>query len=722
MRFGLYPKFILTLVAISVLPVAFVGLRLVGINQKGIQAAVLELHYKLAQKIAERVETYLQTTDEKILFAMQMLEKNLDWQDKQVLLQSLIESHNEIGKIAILNPQGKEVLKVYNPSLLEESKLSDQGRDPEYIASQQTQKKTMRLTPSGVLPHLEMYYPLRRGFGMYVLILPKKLWKEIQEERVGGSGFVFIVNRQGNPVFYPANLINPDQIGSISQRPMVRQALGALAVGSAEFKDDKAEEQVGSFAPISSLGGAVLLQQPKAEAYLAATQIKRQAILFLWLIGFFALGGATYLAGQLSKPILALTKGAEAVARGDFSKGVDASSNDELQDLADTFNRMRLRLREYAQIQVDRIISEQKKTEAILFSIADGILMTDFEGRIQLVNRRARTVLGIPDGPIPENQTIQSLIPDSRIQKILLEVIQNPQENLYRELDFSTDQFKLVLNVSSQTVVAPGKETSMGVVTALHDVTLEKELSKMKEEFLQSITHDLRNPMGAIRGFLEFLLKEIPGPLNPQQKKMIESIDRASFRLLAMINNILDIAKMEAGKMDLKLISCSVTEVATRMIELMESLARRKNIHLEVHAVGPVSLVVDEGLLERVFTNLLGNAIKFTPEDGKVKIHVEDRADAVLCCVEDSGEGIPAEFVQTIFDKFIQVKTQKTGGTGLGLTICKYVVEAHGGKIWAESAVGKGSKFFFSLPKRPRMSEAVVSVPGTETLQTQPRS
>jgi signal transduction histidine kinase len=167
-----------------------------------------------------------------------------------------------------------------------------------------------------------------------------------------------------------------------------------------------------------------------------------------------------------------------------------------------------------------------------------------------------------------------------------------------------------------------------------------------------------------------------------------------------MINNILDVAKMEAGKMELKLAPTNMREVAARVIELMESLGQRKHIKFEIE--GPEQLIVsaDVGLMERMFTNLIGNAIKFTPDNGVITTGIAEEADGtVRAWVKDTGDGIPPEYLDKVFEKFEQVKGQKAGGTGLGLTICKYVASAHLGKVWVESELGHGSKFIFSFPK-----------------------
>jgi len=165
-----------------------------------------------------------------------------------------------------------------------------------------------------------------------------------------------------------------------------------------------------------------------------------------------------------------------------------------------------------------------------------------------------------------------------------------------------------------------------------------------------------------------------------------------------MINNILDAAKMRAGKMEINLSTFDIREVAARVLDLMESLGQRKKIKFAVDSPREMTVIGDANLLERVFTNLVGNSIKFTPEEGTITIGIRKEERVLRAWVEDTGDGIPLDYIGKVFEKFEQVKGQKAGGTGLGLTISKNVVEAHKGKIWAEYREGKGALFVFTLP------------------------
>ncbi|MDE2293253.1 MAG: PAS domain-containing protein, partial [Elusimicrobia bacterium] len=454
---------------------------------------------------------------------------------------------------------------------------------------------------------------------------------------------------------------------------------------------------VGAYAPVPDIGGAVIIQQPKDEAYLAAARMKRTAAVVIALVCLLVLAAAVWLARTLTRPLLTLTQAAEMVAHGGFPGDVMLGTGDELQEFADTFNRMVARLRGYAEMQVDRLVLEQKKTEAILFSIADGILMADNDGNVQLANRKSKEMMGVEEA---EGRPLEEVLPkDSPLRQAILDAVSHPDVQSVVEVDLSGEDRRLFVRVSAQRLVSPAKGAVLGVVAALHDVTFEKELDKMKEEFLHSITHDLRNPLGSIVGFLEFLRKGVVGVLNPQQKGMVDSMLKSANRLMTLVNNILDVAKMETHELELNLREASLAGLASHSIEILASLAQRRGIVIELDAAEEFTLVCDPDQIERVITNLLGNAIKFAPDDGRIVVHVVDLGPEMRVCVEDNGPGIPATHLDKIFAKFEQVPGQKRGGTGLGLTICKRFVEAHKGRIWVESELGKGARFYFTVPK-----------------------
>jgi len=269
-----------------------------------------------------------------------------------------------------------------------------------------------------------------------------------------------------------------------------------------------------------------------------------------------------------------------------------------------------------------------------------------------------------------------------------------------KEIDLSQGLYRKFIKTGTN-IVKTEKGKNLGVVTVLRDVTLEKEIEKMKEDFVHSITHDLRSPMTSVRGFVEVLLDGSAGKINEEQREFLKIIDASSRKLLGMINNILDVAKLETGKMKLNLTEFDTKETVERVVKIMEPQAVKSGVKLSSQGFDSFPMIrADSDLMERVIMNLVSNVIKFTPSEGRVDIIGQDLPDRIQIAVVDTGQGIPPDYLEKVFDKFQQVETGgEKRGSGLGLTIAKYGVEAHLGKIWVESEIGKGSRFSFWLPK-----------------------
>ncbi len=226
-----------------------------------------------------------------------------------------------------------------------------------------------------------------------------------------------------------------------------------------------------------------------------------------------------------------------------------------------------------------------------------------------------------------------------------------------------------------------------------------RKLEEMRDGLIHIVVHDMRSPLNGISGFLE-LIEMIDGnSLSPKGKTYMANARQSTRRLLEMVNSLLDISKMEAGKLELHRSEVDLVAIAREAIAQAESQRGARTVTVEAPADLPQASV-DAELVFRIFQNLIGNALKFTPADGTVKISLAVDNGQIRCVIADNGPGIPAEFHQRIFEKFGQVHADRQRlGTGLGLNFCKLAVEAHGGRIGLESEAGKGSRFWFSLPR-----------------------
>ena len=694
MKLRLLHKFVAVLALVSVLPMVLLGLRLISLGQLGVRTAIMELNLTAADKISSEFNAYIRSADTGLRSAMSAMAR-MDWENKQILLAALLETRREIKQLSVLSKDGAEIVKIISPFDGGSGELAKYSGTAGFKAARAGNR---HLSVDGKTRRAVLYYPFGKDLVLRSELDLPSFIDSLDLKRVGSEGFPVILDASGAPIAWPGDMPAAAAAAAAGWE-ISKNAVKSLSSGSAEFKDAYGREMLGAYSSISELGGAVVVSQPREGAYRYAMFMRKQAVYAVLVFLAVAVAAGWFLSRSLTKPITVLTRAAEYVAVGDFSRKAEVDTSDELKDLAETFNNMVSQLKSYSDMQVDRIIREQKNTEAILFSTEDGIVMTDMAGRVQVVNRKARSVLGIGQLESVEGRLLEALLVSEAIKEPVLDVFGSRAEKYHREIEILQEHSRRFFKCFAMPITAPGRPEPLGRLIGFYDITLDKELARIKDEFLQSITHDLRNPMGAIKGFVEFLIKEIPGPVNEQQKKMLVSIDRASFRLLGMINNILDSAKMEAGKMYIGLSPVNLMDVAVRVNTLMESLGQRKHIRFELEGPEQTLVNADTGLMERMFTNLVGNAIKFTPEDGIITTGISDDGDHITAWVRDTGDGIPPEYLDRVFEKFEQVKGQKAGGTGLGLTICKYVVTAHLGKMWAESEPGKGAKFIFTIPK-----------------------
>ncbi len=420
------------------------------------------------------------------------------------------------------------------------------------------------------------------------------------------------------------------------------------------------------------------------------------------------LGVAYGFARHLTRPVHALMQGAERISKRDFSTFVQIDTHDELQDLADAFNSMCEDLKQYSNVHVDEVMGEQAKTEGVIAASEDGIILTDDDGQVQLINPKALSMLELEEGKEAlSGRPIWSFVKHDKLAIAIRESIEGDGPKSKIEVNLSTDSTRRYYLITSSIINAPeGSGTTYWFMIQVRNVTAEKELDQLKDDFLQSLTHDLRSPMTAVRGYLQVLGEEMAGPLNDEQKKMIHIMENASTKLLHIVSNLLDSAKMSAGKLKLSISDCNLRQVLPNTVEIFHTEAAKKKITLTLDMPEQVRQIkLDTHLLERVIINLIGNAIKFTPEGGFITVKVVDLSDRVQIQVTDTGNGMPAEFLNKIFKKFEQASGTR-GGTGLGLSICKFVVDEHYGEIGVRSKQGEGTTFTFSIPRGLEQNES----------------
>jgi len=346
---------------------------------------------------------------------------------------------------------------------------------------------------------------------------------------------------------------------------------------------------------------------------------------------------------------------------------------------------------------------EKDKTSAVVANLSDGLMVLDKDGKVFLVNPRAEEFLNVASKKVL-GKTILELEENEKI-KPLSKILNEGLEKVFRkEIDFGKD---LTLEVSTVKMKIGSKE--LGEMIIFHDITREKTVERMKTEFVSLSAHQLRTPLAAIKWTIQMLLDGDIGEITPGQREIIEKTQKSNERMIGLINDLLDVTRIEEGRYLYKPALSDLGSVVQFVVNSQEDELKRKGLKLGFSKPKNLPRVmVDVEKMRVVIQNLLENAIKYTPSGGKITISLKDNKTEVEFKIEDTGVGIPKDQQGRVFTKFFRganVIRMETEGSGLGIFISKNIVEAHGGRMWFESEEGKGTTFHFTIPVKKEFEE-----------------
>ncbi len=412
------------------------------------------------------------------------------------------------------------------------------------------------------------------------------------------------------------------------------------------------------------------------------------------------LGFSLLLSHKLVRPIRQMMEATDALAEGNYEVRVPTTGTDELARLAQGFNTTANKLGIYHRMNVEQIVAEKRKGDAVLRSIEDGVVVVDAEFRVTNMNPQAGRILGVD--------------PEAALEKHVLEVVKDERLfDLMKQTATSgeppeVEDGKNILSVGegesarhfmfSVTPVVSKGEDMLGVVLLLRDVTRLKELDRMKSEFIMTASHELKTPIQSLGMSIDLLREGAADTLDDKQQQLLDAAGEELARLKSLISDLLDLSKIEAGKVQMEFDRVPPHVLVDKAAGVFTAQAEERHIELIADVPEHVPDVeADANKITWVLTNLVANALRYARH--RVVISGRHAGRWIHLSVTDDGDGIPLEYQSRIFEKFVQVESDKSvGGTGLGLAICKEIVRAHKGTIWVDSTPGEGSTFTFTLP------------------------
>ncbi|WP_256759961.1 two-component system histidine kinase PnpS [Cohnella sp. WQ 127256] len=423
------------------------------------------------------------------------------------------------------------------------------------------------------------------------------------------------------------------------------------------------------------------------------------ALIFGLFLLFAVAGVVSYrVALSVTRPLERMTSAAKRMANMDYAIRVPEGGRDEMGELARALNAMAGSLQE----QLDEIRQNGTRLQSVVDNILSGVVMISHDGIITLYNREAEQLLG---STVRERvgRSYTEIRQHFELVALIREAINNPV-SVHEELTvYYPEERLLEINIVPMTMSG---EDELGILLVLQDVSAIRRLERMRSEFVANVSHELKTPVAAVKGFAETLLA---GAMNDPEtaKSFLTIIQDESDRLNRLIGDILELSKIESRRSPLQFTPIDLPMFLGRMTELLSAEAAKKEILLDVQVDEGLFLEADEDRLGQILMNLIQNGINYTPEGGKVKVRAEiieaddDEEELVRIIVSDTGIGIPKKDIPRVFERFYRVdkaRSRSSGGTGLGLSIVKHLTELHHGTIRVESTVGVGSQFILELP------------------------
>ena len=495
---------------------------------------------------------------------------------------------------------------------------------------------------------------------------------------------------------YQAYLLSVDQLVALSENELdeyeqtVRPAFQTVRDSATELRD--------------------LNQTAMTEAAARAANTSQQAIASVAIAGLSAATAGFIISWLLSRnlvqPIRAIRGATEQIASGNYDVKLAIASQDELGQLADEINIMSQRLQAFKALNLDKVVAEKQRSEAIINSLSDGIVVFDDQLHIVAINPVAATIFGTkPD--LAQARHCLEIIDDRTLYTQIQSVAESQTPALPTAADSAAPLKQTELTIERGSVehyqylvtpVTTEDNRRLGVVLLLQNVTNLKQLDQLKSEFVMTASHELRTPLTGMAMSIDLLTETASAKLSENEQELLKTAQEDVERLRNLVNDLLDLSKIESGKLEMERTPADPQRLVEKAIDLLKIQSEDKHIKVTSKAASTLPTVeADVNKITWVMTNLIANALRYAKET--IEVVTRRHGTWISIAVTDDGPGIDPAYQSKIFDKFVQVKTEKdVGGTGLGLAICKEIIKAHGGTIWVDSTPGNGSTFTFTLP------------------------
>ena len=729
-------KFLLLFTLISLVPLVITAVLTYERFQSTLQQDAGALESQLAATAAVRVKSFVvsQANVLDTVATLQNPEFFAKPDEASKIVENVLYKNDNFNDISIVDKSGNEVLRqdrliVYGPG-----DLRDISNTTEF---QIVKEKGLYVGPMYIRSG-KASFDLGRWVvdsqgnfvGAVFAQVDGKVMQQITEAIsgiAGNGGRVYIVDQSG------IVLAHPDLSYVLGQKDLsALPSVSAIVNGNTNseitrtYVNEKGNDVLGSVYPITleadelklpkayQINWYVVVEQKRAVIFNQANQVALFSAILFFLAALLAIGAAVFFARKISSPVESLYTATEEFGKGNLLYRTKITTNDEIGDLAKNFDGMAKTLDKSIRNikQEEKIISaERDKLSIILSGINNAVVAVDLQRKIILFNKAAETLTGLKSSDV-SGKPISFAIKLFDGEQAVPVTDYCPVRKTKSKTDsiaYHKNGLRLVpslgeertVNVIAGTIVA-GVDIDLGCILTFQDTTREMIIEKTKNEFVSIAAHQLRTPLTGVKWSLLDLYNGESGPLEPEQKKLIGAAVNSTRRMITLINDLLDVSRIEEGRFGIVLKKQSLVPILEVMHESFRDPAKKKGVSIRYDIpprLPPVN--IDAEKMEIVLDNLLDNALKYSPAGAEVVLTVTVNKTELQVSVKDSGIGISGKEFDRVFSKFFrstQALLYHTDGSGLGLYVSKNIVYQHGGKIWFESEENKGSTFYFTLP------------------------
>ena len=422
---------------------------------------------------------------------------------------------------------------------------------------------------------------------------------------------------------------------------------------------------------------------------------------FCFLVAFILL---VNLPSNIANPIKVLTQSIKEIANQNYKQRIEFVGNGEFGELSTSFNTMAEKLQEFSESKLDKIINGKKRIETLIDNMHDPVIGIDENKKVLFVNDEALKITGLQRKDFVGKLIQDVAVSNDLVRKVILEIINPTTEKSDKnplKIYANGKESYFENEIIDINVIPTGEQESIfiGQVIMLRNITLFKELDLAKTNFMGTVSHEFKTPISSIKLGIQLLGNEKIGNLNEEQKNLLTGIREDSDRLLKITGELLNIAEVESGSMQLKMQNTAIQEIIDYAMDANKSAAEQKNIQVFVKKDSDLnSVYADKDKTSWVLNNILSNAVRYSYENSSINIEVKHEAQQIKFSVIDTGQGIDPAYLSKVFNRYFRIPGNKKEGSGLGLSISKEFIEAQGGTISVKSEFGVGSDFWFLLP------------------------